>query len=192
VTPDIRNANYGTDEAECMTTTILEGNHYNLDNKRVWNKFKPLIVDRPGWPFIKVYEKSNNGRGAVQDLFSQNQGKNSRMIRKQKAYAQLQTLRFSGPYKSWTFAQYIKEHQTQHTELHDCQKPVPEPKKVTDFLARITESSLGNGLLFVYSNPNLLGNFDDCQKYLQTIAASTCIHRDQTNFNDGEQARYFA
>jgi hypothetical protein len=177
VNPEIREAEYGTDEESRMATTTLQGNHFSLDNKRVWNEFKPLIVDGPGWPFIKVYEKSNNGRGAVRDLFSQNQGENSRMIRKQKAYARLQTLRFSGPRKSWTFAQYIKEHQTQHNELHDCQEPVPESKKVTDFLAGITDSSLGNGLSFVYGNPNLLSNFDSCQKYLQTIAASTRIHQ---------------
>jgi hypothetical protein len=48
---------------------------------------------------------------------------------------------------------------------------------VTDFLAGITDSSLGNGLSFVYGNPNLLSNFDTCQKYLQTIAASTRIHQ---------------
>jgi hypothetical protein len=50
-------------------------------------------------------------------------------------------------------------------------------KKVTGFLARITDSSLGNRLSFVYGNLNLLANFDSCQKYLQTIAASTRIHQ---------------
>jgi hypothetical protein len=177
VTPEIRAEAYGTDEEERMATTVLATNHFNLDNKRVWNEFKPLIVDGPGWPFIKTYEKTSNGRGAVRDLWSQNQGENSRMIRKQKAYARLQTLRFQGPRKSWTFAQYIKEHQTQHNELDDCKEPVPESKKVTDFLAGITDTSLGNGLSFVYGNPNLLTNFDACQKYLQTIAASTRIHQ---------------
>jgi hypothetical protein len=72
VTPAIRLATYDTDKEERVATTVLETNHYNLDNKRVWNEFKPLIVDGPGWPFIKVYERTNNGRGAVQDLWSQN------------------------------------------------------------------------------------------------------------------------
>jgi hypothetical protein len=170
MTQAIRLATYHTDKEEGIATTFLQENHYHLDNKRVWNEFKPLIVDGPGWPFIKIYEKVNDGRKVVLDLWSQNQGENSRIIRKQKAYARLQTLRFSGPRKSWTFAQYIKEH-------HDCKEPVPKSKKVTDFLAGITDTRLGNGLSVVYGNPNLLTNFDACQKYLQTIAASTRIYQ---------------
>lgn len=75
---------YHTDKAECMATTVLEMNHNKLDNKMVWNEFKPLIVDGPGWPFVKVYKKTNNGPGAVQYLWSLNYGKKSRIIRKQK------------------------------------------------------------------------------------------------------------
>ena len=109
VTVEMRNRPYETDEQEMMATAVLQTNHYVLDNKRVWNEFKPLVVDGPGWPFIKSYENATNGRGAVLDLWSQNQGENSRIIRKQKAYARLSTLRFQGPRKSWTFSQYIKE-----------------------------------------------------------------------------------
>jgi hypothetical protein len=54
---------YDTDEKEHTATTVLEINHYNnLDNKRVWNKFKPLIIDGAGWPFIKSYENATNSR----------------------------------------------------------------------------------------------------------------------------------
>ncbi len=59
---------------------------------------------------------------------------------------------------------------------------VPESKKVTNFLARIPNSSLGNGLSFIYKNPNLLTNFDACQKCLLAIAAaSICIHQMMQN-----------
>jgi hypothetical protein len=71
---------YATDELQHMATVVLETNHYNLDNKRVWIEFKPLIVDGPGWPLIKSYENATNSHGAVLDLWSQNQGENSRII----------------------------------------------------------------------------------------------------------------
>jgi hypothetical protein len=177
VTTEMRNRPYETDEQERMAMAVLDTNHYQLDNKRVWNEFKPLVVDGSGWLFIKSYENATNGGGAVLDLWSQNQGENSQIIRKQTAYARLATLRFQGPRKSWTFSQYIKEHQTQHNELADCKEPVPESKKVTDFLSGISDSSLGNGLAHVYGDHNLLTNFNSCQKYLQTIAASTQVHQ---------------
>jgi hypothetical protein len=97
VTIEMRNRPYETDKKEGTAMAVLETNHYLLDNKRVWNKFKPLVVDGPGWPFIKSYENATNGRGVVLDLWSQNQRENSQIIRKPKAYARLATLRFQGP-----------------------------------------------------------------------------------------------
>jgi len=50
-----------------------------------------------------------------------------------------------------------------------CQKPVPETKKVTDFLAEITDSRLGNAKDLILGDPNKLQNFEACQQYLKTL-----------------------
>jgi hypothetical protein len=55
-TPDARNAVYPTDEDRRKAITILSGTHYQLDNRRIWHEFKPLIIDGPGRPFITAYE----------------------------------------------------------------------------------------------------------------------------------------
>jgi hypothetical protein len=66
-----------------------------------------------------------------------------------------------------------QKHQTQHNELFDCEEqPVPESKKVIS-----NSTSLGNSLAHIYRDHNLLTHFDSCQKYLQTIAASTRVHQ---------------
>jgi hypothetical protein len=164
-----------------MAITVLQGMHYTLDNQQVWNKFKPLIVDGLGWPFIQSYEATKTGeerfkRFKTFGVTTKEQNPGSYKKRKPME-VRLQLLHFNGPYKSWMIAQFIKEHQTQHNELSDCKEPVPESKKVTDFLCGIHDPSLGNGLAHVYGDQNLLTNFDACQRYLQTIAAGTKVHQ---------------
>jgi hypothetical protein len=51
-----------------IATTSFSGRHFQLDNKRVWNELKPLVVDGPGWVFIKSLETSKHGRKALLTL----------------------------------------------------------------------------------------------------------------------------
>jgi hypothetical protein len=181
VTAAMRAAAYNDDDDKYIATTVLQGRHYQLDNRRVWNELKPLVVDGPGWVFIQTLEDTKNGRNAVLTLKRQNEGENSVMIRKQKAYTALKNLAFTGPRKHWTFSQYVTGHQKAHNELEACSEPVPETKKVTDFLGGITDPSLGAGLANVYGDTNKLQSFEACQQYLSTIVASTNVHKRNIN-----------
>ena len=99
------------------------------------------------------------------------------MIRKQKAYAASRVLSFQGPRKHFTFQNYITAHQKAHNELDACKEPVPETKKVTDFLEGISDPTMSARLANVYGDEGKLGEFTKCQLYLQTIAASTSVHK---------------
>jgi hypothetical protein len=177
VTHEIRDAAYNDEDERYQATTILSGRHFQLDNKRVWNELKPLVVDGPGWVFIKSLEGTKHGRNAVLTLQRQNEGENSVIIRKQKAYTALKGLAFTGPKKHWTFSQYVTAHQKAHNELAACNEGVPETKKVTDFLGGISDPGLGAGLANVYGDIAKLGSFELCQQYLSTIVASTSVHK---------------
>jgi hypothetical protein len=177
VTAEIRAAIYDDEEDRYIATTVLTGRHFQLDNKRVWNELKPLVIDGPGWVFIKSLEQTKHGRNAILTLQRQNEGENSVIIRKQKAYTALKGLAFTGPKKHWTFTQYVTAHQKAHNELSACHEAVPETKKVTDFLGGITDPGLGAGLANVYGDMAKLGSFETCQQYLSTIVASTSVHK---------------
>jgi hypothetical protein len=177
VTPELRAAVYADEDDRYTATTVLAGRHFQLDNKRVWNELKPLVVDGPGWVFIKALENTKHGRNAILTLQRQNEGENSVIIRKQKAYTALKGLAFTGPKKHWTFSQYVTAHQKAHNELSACHEAVPETKKVTDFLGGITDPGLGAGLANVYGDMAKLGSFEVCQQYLSTIVASTSVHK---------------
>jgi hypothetical protein len=48
-------------------------------------------------------------------------------------------------------------------------EPIPETKKVTDFLAGITDSRLSNAKDLILGDPQKLQNFESCQQYLKTL-----------------------
>jgi hypothetical protein len=185
VTPAMRAAAYQDEDAHYIAITALGGRHYQLDNRRVWNELKPLVVDGPGWVFIKTLEDTKDGRAAILTLKRQNEGENSVMIRKQKAYTALKNLAFTGPRKHWTFAQFVTGHQKAHNKLEACHEPVPETKKVTDFIGGIADPSLSAGLANVYGDTAKLQSFEACQQYLSTIVASTNVHKRNLNATRG-------
>jgi hypothetical protein len=86
-------------------------------------------------------------------------------------------LSYQGPRKHFTFQNYITPHQKAHNELKDCKEPVPETKKVTDFIAGISDPTLSAGLANVYGDVAKLADFTLCQQYLQTIVSSTSVHK---------------
>ena len=167
------NAEYGSVQERLIATTVLNGTHFDLDNRTSYDKFKPLVVDGPGWSFIKKFDKSKDGRGAVLALKTQAEGTSAKLTRKQAAYASITSSAYLGPRKGFTFSNYVTLHQTPHNELLDLEEPVSESKKVTDFLKGIRDSSLNTGKSIVLGDPAKLGDFEECQQYLSTIVLNT-------------------
>lgn len=48
-----------------LLLSSLNGTHFDLNNRTLYDKFKSLVVDGPEWIFIKKFDKSKDGHGAV-------------------------------------------------------------------------------------------------------------------------------
>jgi hypothetical protein len=162
-------AEYQSMPERLIATTSLHGTHFDLDNRTLYDEFKPLVVDGPGWSFIKKFDRSKDGRGAVLALKSQAEGTSAKLTRKQAAYASIASSTYLGPRKGFTFASYVTLHQSAHNELLDLDEPVSESKKVTDFLKGIRDPNLNTGKSIVLGDPAKLGDFEECQQYLSTV-----------------------
>ena len=169
VTPEVMAAEYTSTQERLIATTSHTGAHFDLDNRTLYDEFKPLVVDGPGWSFIKKFDKKKDGRGAVLALKAQSEGTSAKLTRKQAAYASISSSTYLGPRKGFAFANYVTLHQTAHNELLDLDEPVSESKKVTDFLKGIRDSALNTGKSIVLGDPMKLGSFEECQQYLSTI-----------------------
>jgi hypothetical protein len=107
-------ANYNDHDKRLINTTVLAGPWFELDNQRVYEEFKALILKGPGWSFIKTYDRTKNSRGAVLALRRQCEGTSAVQSRKASAYAKISSARYSGQKRAFTFDNYVEAHQDAH------------------------------------------------------------------------------
>ena len=169
VTDTIREAAYDSMEERLIATTVHTGSHYALDNRTLYDELKPLVIDGPGWGFIKQFDKTKDGRSAVLALKSQAEGLAAKLTRKMKAYSSIKQSVYRGPRRGFTFDSYVSLHQEAHNELLDLEEPVSELKKVTDFLKGIQDPELKAGKVAVLGDPTKLGSFQETQQFLKTL-----------------------
>ena len=86
---EMRDAEYGSTLERLIAITRLDGMHFDIDNKQVWQKVKSLAIDGFGWSYFKRFEKACDGCGAVLALRQQCEGGSSLLTRKNQAYASL-------------------------------------------------------------------------------------------------------
>ena len=59
-----------------------------------------------------------------------------------------------------------------HQELEICNEAIPEMKKVTDFLASITDPRLDNAKDLILGNATYLNSFMEMQQYIVTLVSN--------------------
>lgn len=57
---------------------------------------------------------------------------------KQESYQAIAKANYQGPRRNYNFSTYVAVHQQAHQDLLHLEEPIPENKKVQDFLAGIT------------------------------------------------------
>jgi hypothetical protein len=133
VTPETHNAVYEDHDAQLVATTLLQGDWFTLDNHRIYDELKNLIVKGPGWSCIKGFDRNKDYRIAVLALKRQCEGTPAAQSRKAAAYARFASAKYyNGQKRGFTFDNYFELHLSAHSTLAGLDKPVPEMKKVTD------------------------------------------------------------
>jgi hypothetical protein len=169
-TEAMRDAEYGSNDERYYSCTILEGTHYKADNARVFSTLKTLTCDGPGWTFIRSFNATQDGRGAVLALRQQAEGDAATLTRKEQAYNIIQTTRFDGPRRNFTFSNYVEKHSNAHAELFECHEEMSESRKVSLFLDSITDTRLLVGKNIVIGDAVKSASFQATQSYLSALA----------------------
>jgi len=78
------------------------------------------------------------------------------MRSKQQCYEAKLKASYQGARRNFDFSSYVAIHQQAHQDLERLGEPMPENKKVQDFLQGITDSQCSNIKLNVLSNPNFM------------------------------------
>ncbi|KAI2502118.1 Reverse transcriptase (RNA-dependent DNA polymerase) [Fragilaria crotonensis] len=146
---DLARNNWDSVDDDLIATSVLEGETFSRDNKRVFDILKPFVMEGQGWPFLQTFNKKRDGRAAFKALKSQAEGKSAIATRKAKAYNMLATATYTGKGK-FSFDQYV-----------------------TDFLAGIRDPKLETAIQGCMGDELKLTNFEVCQQYFKTIVENT-------------------
>jgi hypothetical protein len=104
----------------------------------LYDKFKPLVVNGPGWSFVKKFDNKKQGRKAVLVLKTQAEGTSAEISHKAAVYTSIMSSSYHGPRKGFTFSSYVTLlHQAAHNKLLDLDEPVSETKKVAGTIVHL-------------------------------------------------------
>jgi hypothetical protein len=154
-------------DEDLVATSRFDGASFRRDNNQLFDSLKRLTIDGSCWTFIERYKTSRNGRAAFLMLKKQAEGDHAQTAKKNQAYLLIEKAHFSGKSK-FTLAQYTSIHQSAHNKLEACGEPVPETKKVTDYLLGITADVLTTAKNITHSRNDLSTNFATCQQFMQS------------------------
>ena len=72
---DLARDDWDSVDDDLVATSVLEGDTFSRDNKRVFDILKPFVMEGQGWPFVQAFNKKRDGRAAFKALKSQAEGK---------------------------------------------------------------------------------------------------------------------
>jgi hypothetical protein len=146
----------------------LSSHYYNLDNHVVFDSLKSRLLNGPARTWIQDYDNKRDGRAAWKSLQAHYEGVGSQIHLKNAAYSSIKRAEYKGA-KNFDFDLYKKIHTQAHSDLKRYGGPVPETKKVKDFLDGITELALQPVKFTIAGFPNLMNNFTEASNYIGQI-----------------------
>ena len=167
-----READSNTIDEQVCALALHSGQTFERDKKRLWSILKPLVEEGPAWCFVQPFSKktSLDGRAAFLAIKMQAEGQSALTTRKANSYNAIRNALWTGKNSGWTLDKYIQVHQKAHNELVTLDEPVPETKKVSDFLAGIQGDALATSKEVIAGDKDKNSSFEACQQYLKSVA----------------------
>ena len=157
-----------------VKTTPHTGAAYEHHNGTTWTIIKALTMQGPAWAYISHLDATRDGRGAIKALRAHYEGDAALSRTKDEAYKTLKNASYSGEKRNWTFEQYVTLHRQAHQTLRKHQEPVPENKKVRDFLDGIDASNnhaITASIAAVKASTDMTNSFDQASNYLANFVS---------------------
>jgi hypothetical protein len=139
-----------------------------LDNTAVFDSLKSYVLGGPHWTWIQDFEHQRDGRSAWLTLKEHFDGPGSKIRLKAAAYAAFKRAECKGA-KNFDFELYRRIHNQAHSDLVRYGEPIPETKKVKDFLDRITDPTLQPVKYTIAGFTHLMQSFHDAANYIGNI-----------------------
>jgi hypothetical protein len=159
-------AAYATVHDELVNRAIHFGAEYNTNNGIVYDLLQSLTLNGPAWSWISGFQATRNGRGAWKALVTYYEGDAMQTRSKQECYDAIFKATYQGPKRTFDFSSHVAIHQQAHQDLIRLGEPIPENKKVRDFLHGVTDPQCHSIKLSVLSNPTYMNDFAQAINYM--------------------------
>jgi len=171
-TINIDPADFDTIDAYEEAIVPFSGPQFDQDNNVVFDSLKSYVLGGPHWTWIQDFERRRDGQSAWKALKEHFEGPSNQLRLKASAYAAIKRAEYKGA-KNVDYELYRRIHTQAHSDLARYGEPVPEAKKVKDFLDGITDSTLQTAKYTIASFSHLMGNFHDAANYIGNIIDMT-------------------
>jgi len=151
---------------QLVHSAILHGAEYNMNNGVVYDLLQSLTLNGPAWSWVNAYQRNHDGRGAWRSLIAYYEGDTMQARSKQECYDVIAKASYQGHKRNFDFGSYVAILQQAHQDLVCLVEPIPENKKVRDFLHGISDPQCNSIKLNVLSNPIYMNNFAQAINYM--------------------------
>jgi hypothetical protein len=157
---------YATSHDQLVDMAILNGSEFNTNNGIVYDLLQSLTLNGPAWSWVNAHQRTRNGRGAWQALVAYYEGDAMQTRSKQECFEAIAKATYQGARRNFDFNAYVTIHQKAHQDLIRLGEPIPENKKVRDFLQGITDPQCNSIKLNVSSNQAFMNSFAQTINYI--------------------------
>ena len=148
-----------------------DGRFYASDNAAVWLLLRQKCHGTTAWNCIRSFETRRNGRGAYKALSSQYMGRSVTTLLLKRAETTLETLRFDGKSKNWTWDKFVGRYRD---ALHDLgpENQLSEQRKVIKLMSAFQVPHLAHFEAIVFNDPSLAGSLNEAVTFLGSQMAA--------------------
>jgi hypothetical protein len=144
---------------QLISCAILTGTEFNTNNGMVFDLLQSLTLNGPAWTWINAFQITWDGQNAWKSLLNFCEGDSTKTRNKQECYDAIAKANYQGPKRNFDFNTYMSIHQHAHQDLIRLGEPIPENKKVWDFLNGIPDLQCANIKLTVLANSAYMSDF---------------------------------
>ena len=137
---------------------------------------KGLVLKGPAYAWIQLQEAANDGRGAWKSLTAHYDGVNNKTMTKDEAYNLIRTSQYMGEKRHFNFEKYLTIHIKAHQDRADNREPMPESRKVREFLDHINCNEMEASVANVLADEGKSENFIAAANYLSFFACKQMSH----------------
>ena len=156
------------------------------DNQRTWVIISEITRDKECWTYVKVAQRTRDGRMAFWSLYNHYLGPNAVDNMANMAERRLVQTTYDGEKKRWNFEKYMTVHTDAHHTLENLKRyghaGIDNRSKVRHFIDGIKTTSLDAVKTRIMSDTVLRNDFDQCVTlYKDMIQQQTAQERKSLN-----------